>query len=110
MPIAIRVRDERFRDIAQLQDVEDTLPGEPRVLLESHLPLGRADRYPLLAHIDPVGDTCFNRGQTVVLMSELRRWADETGNADVRAICGALTVLVATHMRRPHTYLWLLGD
>ena len=63
-----------------------------------------------MAHIDPAGDTCFNRRQARTLLEELERRMSETGDPELAALSGALRVLVASAMHSPHRYLWFIGD
>ena len=65
--------------------------------------------FPMLAHVDPYGDTIFNRAQMSELAGELTTiQADLDGEAlsTARALC----ILIAAHGSAPHRYLWFIGD
>jgi hypothetical protein len=71
---------------------------------------GSEDDYPMLASVDPYGDTCFNRRQVPRLLEELDRLQVADPSEERRSLIAGLRVLTGEHMRRPHTYLWFLGD
>lgn len=110
VPISVRVRDERHRHIAWLADVASSTPGDVPILEGDMLPLGRYPDFPLLAYVDPYGDTCFNRQQARALLAEMVTWADQTPDPRLRLLNRAAEILVAAHMRTPHRYLWFIGD
>ena len=116
MPINVVVRTERGERVASLDEMTAHLPGAER-LGESHgtvpFPLVSAediDAYPMLASVDPYGLTCFNRRQVPRLLSELEAVQGLDPNDSRRALIAGLRVLAAEHMRRPHTFLWFIGD
>lgn len=110
MPISLRVRDESHRHIAWLADVASSTPGDVPALKADMLPLGRYPEYPLMAYIDPHGDTCFNRAQSAALFAEMVRWADRTPDPRLPLLNRAVEILIAAHVRTPHRYLWFVGD
>lgn len=110
MPISIEVRSQRQQLIATLRDVSESIPRVPESLSAADLPTDR-DRFPMLGYLDPFGNTIFNQLQALEVVEELTRLAQaHPDNADASARARAVRVLVAAHMRRPHTYLWFLGD
>lgn len=110
VPLVVVVRDERGCELGRLGDVYASLPVQPVVVTGGLLPLGRHDAYPLLSHIDPYGDTCFNRSQARAALTELESWDREVGSEASRALLAGLQVLLAKHLSRPHRYLWFVGD
>lgn len=68
--------------------------------------------FPMLDHIDPYGDTIFNGGQMQSLVAELD--AIETGMPDVgqreARVIAQIRELCAAGIRRPHSFLWFVGD
>ena len=109
--ISIQVRSERHDVVAGIDDVAGSLPDAPVPLTAADLPDDRL-HYPMLAYVDPLGDTCFNRLQTTAVLQELHQLAHEAAPGDRRAEsrARAVEVLVAAHMRKPHTYLWFIGN
>jgi hypothetical protein len=110
VPISIQVRSERQELIATLDDVSESLVKVPEPLIAGDLPQD-CGRFPMLGYVDPVGDTVFNRRQADAVVEELQRWAGENpGDHSGVALARAVELLVAAHMRKPHTYLWFLGQ
>ena len=67
--------------------------------------------YPMLGHIDPHGDTVFNNLQMQTLEAELRHLLETgPGNDQKREFVEQLISLCVEGVRRPHRYLWLIGD
>lgn len=70
MPISVVVRTERGDEVAGLRDVQDHLPPSQRTDPDRRqvpFPLvvsGSEDDYPMLASVDPYGDTCFNNSRS----------------------------------------------
>ena len=84
-------------------------------LTRSYIPLvSWVDRteYPILGHIDPYGNTIYNRGQMETLMAELERVWRASLDADdgAKAAIDGLRDVCAEGLKRPHRYLWFLGD
>lgn len=78
-----------------------------------YLPLvSRADRdeYPMLGHVDPHGNTIFNRGQMATLLAELHRASKADPSGERAAVVEELLEICAEGQRRPHRFLWFLGD
>lgn len=96
--------------IATLDDVSPSLTDDPDPLLAGELPHDR-HRFPMVGHVDPVGNTIFNRRQAAAVLEELQLLAHEDHHkTSWAARARAVEILVAAHMRRPHTYLWFVGD
>lgn len=66
----------------------------------------------MLGHIDSHGDTIFNAGQMQALLAELD--AVEATFPDVaereRALISQIRELCNIGARRPHSFLWFVGD
>jgi hypothetical protein len=67
--------------------------------------------YPMLGHIDPYGNTIYNRGQMRTLRTELGRLTDsaELSNTS-NDVVQQLLAICAEGLQRPHRYLWFVGD
>ncbi len=63
----------------------------------------------MLAHVDPYGDTIFNRAQMSTLLEELATILPELDGVAL-STARAIRVLVAAHAHKPHRYLWFIGD
>jgi hypothetical protein len=111
VPISIEVRSDRGDRLARLDDVGNFLPTAPPILTARDLPTD-VKRFPMLACVDPFGDTCFNRRQAAAVLRELETLEDSAPADGFHAtsLSRAVGVLVAAHMRKPHTYLWFVGD
>ena len=109
MPISVHVA-ERGQRLLTLADVAELVPPPSSAL--TYLPLvdsrARMD-FPLLAGVDPEGNTCFNQPQGRWLDEELKALAD-TRTGPERSLARALRLLVAEQLSRPHRYLWFIGD
>lgn len=69
-------------------------------------------RFPMLGHIDPYGNTIFNGGQMQTLIEELelvRALYPEASSQSADAV-SEIQRLCEIGARRPHTYLWFIGD
>lgn len=90
--------------------------GEVLVRLgKPYLPLvGWADRseFPMLGHIDPYGNTVYNRGQMNTLLLELERVRDNlsTTEVDKEKDIEELDSICTEGMKKPHRFLWFVGD
>jgi hypothetical protein len=66
----------------------------------------------MLGHVDPYGDTIFNGGQMQGLLSELE--TIEGAFPDIaereRDVIEQIRALCRVGIRRPHSYLWFIGD
>lgn len=99
---------------------------------------GKRDEFPLLTHLDPYGNTIFNRFQVETLQRELDVVAGLIGDVGVSAAANILGThedngrlgdaaraeveaglpgliekldeLCALSLKRPHRYLWFVGD
>jgi len=75
------------------------------------VPFSERASFPLLAHIDPYGDTIFNGLQMESLSTELKRLLDSGSDPDEkRDFIVSLIDMCAEGVRRPHRYLWFIGD
>jgi hypothetical protein len=68
--------------------------------------------FPMLGHVDPFGDTIFNGGQMQWLLTELDAIEARSEELDASASDSVahLRLLCYIGVRRPHSYLWFLGD
>lgn len=66
------------------------------------------ERFPLLGHIDPYGDTVFNSLQVRSLMKELNSWSP--GVADIETSISRLVEYCKFVLADTHRYLWIFGD
>ncbi|WP_143660338.1 hypothetical protein [Streptomyces sp. t99] len=66
------------------------------------------ERFPLLGHIDPYGETIFNSLQVRSLMKELSSWSP--GIADIEVPVGQLVEYCKCVLADTHRYLWIFGD
>jgi hypothetical protein len=110
VPISVWVRDESQRRLASLHDVVHLVP--PPLPPGWYEPLASLqDRYtfPMLAHVDPHGNTVFNRSQMSTLLEELARLEPQLAGLAL-STARALRVLIGTYAGRPHRYLWFIGD
>jgi hypothetical protein len=68
--------------------------------------------FPMLGHIDSYGDTIFNGGQMQWLLSELD--TIEARSPEISAqeadLIARIRGLCSVGIRRPHSYLWFIGD
>ena len=116
MPISVVVRTERGERVASLAEMVEYLPSATS--RDPHFgaapfplaPLDEPDAYPMLSSVDPYGLTCFNRQQVPRLLDELKDVQAIDPDDARRTFIAGLRVLVAEHLRRPHTYLWFVGD
>lgn len=69
------------------------------------------DRYPLLAGVDPVGNTLFNQRQIPRLEAEVSRLLhSEECDAKARRSLHELQGLLRSARIQPHEFLWIVGD
>lgn len=70
------------------------------------------EEYPMLGHVDPYGNTIYNRGQMETLMVELDRLRTSlfSRNDDMFDSLEQVLRLCENGIRRPHRYLWFVGD
>lgn len=110
MPISVWICDETQQRLASLQDVLHLVPPpQPSGWYEPLVGLQDRQSFPMLAHIDPYGDTIFNRAQMSTLLEELATIRPELDGVAL-STARAISVLVEAHARRPHRYLWFVGD
>lgn len=101
MGISVVLKDQAGTVLASLEE-----PYRPLV--------SWADRskFPILGHIDPYGNTAFNRGQMETLLTELKRirGALSEFNNDKELMIQKLEDICADGLRKPHRFLWFVGD
>jgi len=98
----------------QLQDewggrIENVADGK-NLLANLLSPVERSDAYPMLAGIDPYGDTVFNPLQIPRFLSE---WAEVGANArtqEERELVSEIERLARRCADEVHTYLKFIGD
>jgi hypothetical protein len=68
--------------------------------------------FPMFGHVDPYGDTIFNAGQMQALLAELDAVEAAFPDAAERegALISQIRELCNIGTRRPHSYLWFIGD
>jgi hypothetical protein len=64
--------------------------------------------YPILGHIDPYGDTVFNRMQVRTLMEEIARL--ECADIISGQLRDSIIELCERCLARPHQFLWFIGE
>jgi hypothetical protein len=83
-------------------------------MLRPYVPLvsgGDLLEYPMLSHIDPYGNTIYNRGQMRTLRTELGRFTDSVElSGESSEMVQQLLAICAKGLERPHRYLWFVGD
>ncbi len=65
--------------------------------------------FPLMAGIDPYGNTVFNRQQAVSLLAELRTWR-ATCDPEQADMTDEIIRLAEACRDQSHAYLWFVGD
>lgn len=68
--------------------------------------------YPILGHVDSYGNTIYNRAQMRTIQTELQRIQDAFPqlDSDSSEVIEKLKELCSEGMKRPHRFLWFLGD
>jgi len=67
--------------------------------------------YPMLGHIDPYGNTVFNRSQIEALREEIESICRFLRvDSETFAFLGEVDVLCVEALKRQHRYLWFYGD
>jgi hypothetical protein len=110
VPISVWIKDERHQRLASLRDVLHLVP--PPLPPGWYDPFaGSADRhrFPMLAYVDPYGNTVFNRTQMSAVLEDLATIQLELDGVALTT-ARALGVLIATYGDQPHRYLWFIGD
>lgn len=98
----VSLRDERGSHLVEI--------GRPT---GSKDPLSKIDStvFPLLSSIDPYGNTIFNRIQMSRLPGEIQRLINSIMlSSDEVDFLNKITELCSQGSRKPHHYLWFLGD
>ena len=106
MTVFVEVRDEDGNAEANLSDVRDVMPA--RWSVRWAVPEVDRTQYPMVGHIDPWGNTCFNQLQIPTLLKELRFLSQ--ADDELRVLLTGLEALVQRYVDEPHTYLWFIGD
>lgn len=101
VPISVVLRAEDRTDLRAVDSPYHLLVGWSQ----------RAD-FPMLGHVDPHGDTIFNGGQMQALVAELD--VIETTFPDIAGrevgVITQIKELCKIGTRRPHSFLWFIGD
>jgi hypothetical protein len=73
--------------------------------------LAEIDRssHPILGHLDPYGDTVLNRMQVASLIAEISRVRGE-GILIREPFARELVELCEECLRRPHRFIWFIGE
>jgi len=101
MGLDIELQDERGERLQSTGDAQNLLI---RLLPDD------ADAYPMLASIDPYGDTVFNRIQMGRFLREWEAVSANARSADERILVGIVQSM-AVHCRdEVHLYLKFIGD
>ena len=110
VPISVWVCDERQQRLASLGDVLHLVPPpRPSGWYDPLVGVQDRHRFPMLAHVDPYGDTIFNRAQMSALVEELETIQPDL-DGEALSTARALRVLIEAHASSPHRYLWFIGD
>jgi len=102
MPIAISLRKENGETLSSIHES----PPEGQVL-----PILPTAEFPMLGHVDPYGNTIFNRSQMRDIVAEIDRLVGSSA-VDERQEGFLLKVkeLCVEGLTRQHRFLWFLGD
>ncbi|GAA1722861.1 hypothetical protein GCM10009765_83550 [Fodinicola feengrottensis] len=102
MAMLVSLRDER-------ENLIEMVASDPALgWVVPYLPPGE---FPMIGHIDPYGNTIFNRSQMRALRAEI-----DVCRTDERVKPGAVEFLLEISRlcelgdKRPHKFLWFLGD
>ena len=125
MTIGAVVRNEAGADLSPFVEFQNIVPPE------------RANLFPMLAHIDPYGNTILNRLQVDALKAELEQIKVMIEDLGIDAAISAINIpdvpvnsripewdtvralvplldavegLAVLALERPHRYLWFIGD
>ncbi len=79
-------------------------------ILDRALPSCYDESYPFLRHIDPYGDTVFNRLQMDSFLAEWKRLGETLQAAEERDLLGEIERLANQCQRQPHSYLKFYGE
>jgi hypothetical protein len=66
-------------------------------------------QYPMLGHLDPYGDTILNRMQVGTLLAEVSTLRSELAIIP-HSFADELEDMCAECLRRPHHFLWFVGE
>ena len=99
MPISVVLRREQGANVRRLD-----VPYQPPDAAWD------ADDLPLLAGVDPYGNTIFNARQMRALRDEVRRLLAEDLSREQRDALVGIVELCEEGQRPPHRYLWFVGD
>ena len=108
MPIGVRLRMGFSIAVVDADDHVLEIIHDPRQRLN---PLfGIADDFIFFKHIDPYGNTVFNRPQMDPLLVELRGLAERTDDPEAEAILGSIIRMATRVSHEVHLYLKFFGD
>jgi hypothetical protein len=100
--LAIQLEDERGNEIDSVAD--------PKNLLARILPAAGAESYPMLASIDPYGDTTFNRVQMPRFLAEWSIIAAKAQSPEESALVLEIANMACRCAGEVHLYLKFIGD
>ena len=66
-------------------------------------------RYPIFGHVDPYGDTVLNRMQVKSLLAEIGELRSDE-RVLPRGFVEELLSLCEQCLRKPHSFLWFIGE
>lgn len=102
MPIAIHLRRENGETLNSVHES----PGDGHVL-----PVLDIAEFPMLGHVDPYGNTIFNRSQMRVIMDEIDRLVGAPMMNEKQAeFLLKVKEICVEGLTRQHRFLWFLGD
>lgn len=102
MGLNIELQDERGGLITGVDD--------PRNLLGAMLPQLGDDAYPMLASIDPYGDTTFNNLQMRRFLHEWATLTQKASTADEQLLVSTIEAMARRCRDEVHIYLKFIGD
>ena len=83
--------------------------GDNRHRLPGLLPTSNSE-FPMLRHIDPYGDTIFNRPQMQDVLPELEQLLSLESEQEARRLLEGVLRLARSCSAEPHLYLRFVGD
>ena len=102
MPIAVCLRTESGDTLNSVHES----PGAGQVL-----PILNIGEFPMLGHVDPYGNTIFNRSQMRAIVAEIDRLVGTSAvNEQQSEFLLQVKELCAEGLARQHRFLWFLGD
>jgi hypothetical protein len=102
MGLNIELQDERGNSLASVADAQNWL--------KRLLPSNDDDSHPMLAAIDPYGDTTFNRIQMKRFLAEWTEISTRASGPRERALVSAVEAFGCRCRDEAHLYLKFIGD